>query len=223
MLTTDIRQRVRQNLNRDDVGIDARIQGWVNDAKRVLEDIRNFEYMRAQADLTVSGASPSASLPDRFKSLIEVRYRLASDTSGAWLRLPRLSEEEVLNLTGPAAPLGYTLGESTLTVHPTTDDTYTVRIVYWAYSADWAFTSGEEPYLAKYAWLPIIQLATSFGLASFGEHADAAAWEKMAGRSARDFFANEMARAMHNEDLTLRVMAGAADRRPSRRRGWGEV
>lgn len=223
MTTPEIRQRVRDNLNRDDPGIDAKIQGWINDAKRLLEQARNYDYMRKWADLTVSSASPSAPLPANLKSIITVLIRGSSDQ--VWFDLPRLSDEQALWLvqySGAAEvggrPRGYTVDESSIRVWPVPDGPYSLRVVYWAFSDDWTFGSTEEPYLAKFAWPAVIALATALGYEFLGELQDAQAWYQRFAQRAREFSADEAARALEGE-RTMRVFTGAAPRRPLSSRG----
>lgn len=225
MRTVDIRQRVRDNLNRSDPGIDAKIQSWINDAKRFLEQVRDYDYMRSSTVLTVSGGSPSASLPDNLKSIITVSWRQPGVVL-RWLDLPRLSEEEVESIlqydesgnevTGP--PRGYTATDASLTVWPKPDTTYQVRVVYWAFSDDWTFGPNEEPYLAKFGWVPIIALATAFGYEYLGELQDAEQWRERFARLAREFAASEMSRALEG-DLVLRPSTRSNESNISRGRG----
>lgn len=235
MLTTAIRQRVRDNINRDDSGIDTKIQDWINDTKRRIEQRVNADYMRKTTTGDVTSAAPTVALPARLKDIFLVRYRKvlpASEEESAWSDLSALSEAEVLAVeslegsplavrTGP--PDGYTLEETTLTVHPTPDSgkTYRIALGYWEFSADWTFGVSEEPYLAKFAWQSLINGATALAFAYLGEVGDADRWEAKFERALAEFVHHEMARAMEGE-MTLRPRTGAADKRPSLQWGWGQ-
>jgi len=202
--TQSIRSRVRQNLNRDDPGIDAKIQGWINDARWFMEQARNYDYMRATSTTTTTTAT--VALPANLKSLIDVWW---GEDGQTWHRLPRLSDVQTREI-GPdtGSPLGYTVGESSITLWPAPDKQYYIRFLYWKYSSDWQFTAGEEPYLARVAWPAIVALATAYGYEYLGEHQDAQAWMQRAAARAREFAASEAARALEGEH-TLRARSGA--------------
>jgi len=235
VLTTSIRQRVRDNLNRDDSGIDAKIQDWVNDTKRRIEQALNLDYMRKTVETSHTNAAPSAALPARMKSLIDVQYRKTVPTVElVWTPLKRLSQSEILRLSGyeadgvtlvTGAPLGYAADESNVIVYPKpeTGATYKLSIAYWEFSADWAFGVGEEPYLAKFAWQALIDGATALGYAWMGQVGDADRWERrFTELSFADFRGHDMARALEGE-ISLRPHTGAGDRRPAAGIGWGNI
>jgi hypothetical protein len=232
MLTTAIRQRVRDNLNRDDTGIDTKIQDWINDAKLRIEQRHDMDYMRnTDLTLTVTNAAPAATLFTRLKDIIQVQYRKtlpAGELETSWTPIPALSEAEILRINGydtagalvTGAPLGYALGETTITVYPKPDsgDTFTLALTYWRFSADWTFGALEEPYLAKFAYPALIDGATALGHAFLGEHNDAEKWEKRFEGAFMEFLRHEIARALEGE-ISLRPRTGADDRRPSL--SWG--
>lgn len=236
MLTTSIRQRCRDNLNRDDSGIDTKIQDWLNDTKRRIEQRVNMDYMRAfTAAMTVTNANQGVAITNasRLKDIISVKYRKtlpAGELETSWTPIPILSEAEVLHIEGfdtagvvvTGAPLGYTLEETTLTVHPKpeTGKTYTLAVVEWLFSANWTFGAGEEPYLAKFAFQTLIAGATALGFAYLGELGDSDRWEARYEKFQSEFVHHEMARALEGE-ITLRPQTGADDRRPSQQWGWG--
>jgi hypothetical protein len=234
--TVEIRQRVRDNLNRDDAGIDVRIQGWINDARRLIERARNFDYMRAAETLTVAAPAQEAPLPARFKGPVAVHYRQtapAGEVGLSWVPLPRLSESEVLRLEGfetatapvTGAPRGHSLTETAIRLHPTPPSgrSFAVRLTFWRFSADWTFAPDESPYLARFAWPELIARATALGFAMLGEVQDAQVWEVRAATEGGQFLANEMARALEGE-IEMRPMTGAQHPRPSRPpSGWGRI
>jgi len=228
MLTTSIRQRVRDNLNRNDAGIDTKIQDWINDTKRRIEQRANLDYMRTVAQTTHTNAAPAAALPTRLKSVIQVKARKTLPTANAglvWQDLPPLGEHEAAVIesfsdattviTGDA--VGYTLEETTVTVRPkpTVGDTITLLLAIWQFSADWTFGGGEEPYLAKFAWEAIIAGATALGYEMFGEHGDAAYWERKFEAGIAGVVRNETARALSGE-IEMRPSTNAREVRPSR-------
>lgn len=233
MITTRIRQRTRDNLNRDDSGIDTKIQDWINDTKRRIEQRSNMDYTRKTATTTHTNAAPAQNLPSRVKDIIVVQYRQtapAAEVELSWTPIPALSEAEVLRINGFAsagvlvtgAPSGYTLEESTITVHPKpeTANTYTLSLAYWEFSADWTFGGGEEPYLAKFAWQAVINGATALGFSWLGQLQDAQVWETKYEMSLKEFRQHEVARALEGE-ISLRPRSGADDRRPSL--GWSNI
>lgn len=235
MITTSIRQRVRDNLNRDDSGIDTKIQDWINDTKRRIEQALNLDYMRKTATTSHTNAAQAAALPARLKSIIDVQYRQTAATVDlVWFPLRRLSQAEVLRLSGyesdgstvmTGAPDGWIADENNITVYPKpeTASTYVLNIAYYEFSADWSFGAAEEPYLAKFAWQAIIDGATALGFAWLGQLGDADKWEQRFTRlSFADFRGHDKARALEGE-ISLRPHTGADDRRPSVGMGWGNV
>src|SRR2546422_6698226 len=103
MITTSIRQRVRDNINRDDSGIDAKIQDWINDTKRRIEQRYNMDYMKAVSLTTHTNAAPAATLPTRLKAVFLVQYRKtlpSAEEEMSYTAIPVLSEAEVLRVEG---------------------------------------------------------------------------------------------------------------------------
>ena len=239
MITTDIRQRVRDNINRDDSGINTKIESWINDAKRRVEQQLNMDYMRTvDKTLVATNAAPSPTLPARWKAEILVKYRKtlpAGEEEASWTEINKLSEHEVLRVEGfegsplavvTGAPLGYTLEETTLTVHPKpeTGKTYTLAIAYWRFSANWTFAVNEEPYLAANAHRAIIDSATSLGFSMLGELQDAKKWELMYSNPEKmgsydEFRSHEMKRSLMGE-VQMRPGTGARETRPSAILRW---
>lgn len=231
MLSTAIRQRVRDNLNRDDSTINTKIQDWINDIKRRIEQMSNFDYMKASSDLSFAAGAQTAVLPGRWKAEISARIRKTvpvAQRETSWSRdfFRKLSEDETVHLTTYDSagveerlgdpPLGYALTETTMVLHPLpkTTDTWLVRVKYWSFSADWTFGGAEEPYLAKTAWQAIIDGATSLGFAWMGQLTDEDKWEKKFMTKYNEFVGNEVKRALTGE-VEFRPHTGMDDTRPS--------
>lgn len=236
MLSTAIRQRVRDNLNRDDSGINTKIESWINDTKRRVEQILNLDYMKATTDLSFAAGTSTATLPDRWKAEISARIRKTvpvaqRETSWSKSFFRKLGEDEIVKLTTYDSagaeerlgdpPVGYALTETTMSLYPIikTTDTWLVRVRFWQFSADWTFGVSEEPYLAKFAWQAIIDGATSLGFAWMGQLGDEEKWERKFMTKLEEFHANESKRALTGE-IEFRPHTGMDDARPSQPNRW---
>jgi len=232
VITTSIRQRVRDNLNRDDSGIDTKIQDWINDTKRRIEQRIDMDYMRVQGSLTFAAGAQTATLPARFKHEIDVQIRKTvpvAEREIAWTKFPRVSEAEILRIQSYDTagvliredPSGYTLTETTMVLHPQPEatDTWVISMPYFEFSADWTFGVSEEPYLAKFAHQAVIDGATALGYAFLGQLGDEGKWEEKFEKKYMEFAQHENKRALEG-DWEFRPNSGANNRRPSRTYGW---
>lgn len=245
LLTPAIVTQCQINLNRNDsaigglspaITITTQIQTWVNEIKRDLERMFDMDYMQNDATNTVSNATPYVAISTLcdahyFKNVFGAQYRqLTPSEDLSWTPIERITLVERASIESyisagtvyTGAPQGYYIDSTNVNVSPKPEDaahgsnTYALRLFYYTFSTDWAFTSMEEPYLAMYAWQAIVAGATMLGFDWLGEDASAKKWEAKFMEKTSKFRNDEAARSL-GSNFRLTPLGGAADVKVNRR------
>jgi hypothetical protein len=149
MALSDIRTRIANNVNRNDIPDSAGglIDRWINDSQRQICRSYNFSFMETETTTTTVEDQTSYSLPDgtgttlRFKS--EISLELIEPVSLDRKPLKKTTKqdaERVFRTNKSGRPKQYAIQQKAIFFYPTptsnSSNNWTVNIEYYGYLAD---------------------------------------------------------------------------------------
>jgi hypothetical protein len=190
MALSDIRTRVANNINRDDVPDTAGglIDRWINDAQRRICRSHNFAFMESEADTTLvvdqrNYALPTGSGSDlRFKSEISLEIISAGDVRYRLKRIFKQDAEnryENLDTTDSGRPRNYSLQKGQIYLFPLPDTALTMNLEYYGFLNDLSADTDTNDLIDDYPEA-VEALATSFGYRYAFEEERGDYWEMKA-------------------------------------------
>lgn len=190
MSLSDIRTRVANNIDRDDVpdSNGGLIDRWINDSQRRICRAYNFAFMESEADTTLvigqrNYALPTASGSDlRFKTEISLEI-IGSD--GDRIRLKRIFKQDAewkdrfISTTDTETPRNYAIQKGQIYLYPIPDKELTMNLEYYGFLDDLSSDSDTNDLINDYPEV-IEALATAFGYRFIFEEERADYWESKA-------------------------------------------
>lgn len=190
MALSDIRTRVANNVNRDDIPDTAAglIDRWINDAQRRICRAHNFSFMEAEADTTLvvgqrNYALPSASGTDlRFKSEISLEIISAG---GDRIRLNRIFKQDAekddsfISTTKTGTPRKYAIQKNQIYLYPIPATALSMNLEYYGFMGDLSADTDTNDLIDDYPEV-VEALATSFAYRYAFEEERANYWESKA-------------------------------------------
>lgn len=190
MALSDIRSDVDNNINRDDV-TDTQIDGWINDAQRIICRAENFRFMEAEATASTVDDQRKYGLPDgtnslRFKEEISCQLEDADDDRVELIKIHKQdveSKQIYTETTDDGVPKYYCIQDEALHLYPLpdhseNDDTaWTINLEYYGYLGDLSNDTDTNDLIDNY---PVVvkTLATALGLRWAGERRQSDTWMK---------------------------------------------
>lgn len=168
MIKSDIRDRVRQYLDRSD--LDTHIDGWINDVRLDLALKYNFRYLYVDATASTTAGTERYALPTDFlghlvmwcgsKKLMRMHPREfdelteTNSTAEASPRVLPLEAGSSVSSTSIAAPPDYYIERGMeFDLYPTPDAVYTLTLRYYAQPEIWTVgteTDGDYDYISTF-------------------------------------------------------------------------
>lgn len=190
MALSDIRTRVANNIDRDDVpdtngGL---IDRWINDAQRRVCRAFNFAFMESEAETTLvvsqrNYALPTASGSDlRFKTEISLEI-IGSDNNR--IRLKRIFKQDAewkdrfINVTDTETPRIYAIQKGQIYLYPIPNKALTMNLEYYGFLDDLSSDSDTNELIDDYPEV-VEALATAFGYRFVFEEERSDYWESKA-------------------------------------------
>ena len=187
MALSDIRTRVANNINRDDVPdtIGGKIDRWINDSQRRVQRAFNFAFMESEADTTLVVSQRNYGLPDasgsdlRFKAEISMEI---IDSNNERIRLKRIFKQDAemknrySDITETSTPERYCLQKGQIYLYPKPDEALTMNLEYYGYLDDLVNDSDTNAMTDDYPEVLEV-FATSFGFRWAFEEERANFWE----------------------------------------------
>lgn len=148
MALSDIRTRIADNVNRNDIPDEkgGLIDRWINDSQRQICRSYNFTFMETSDDDTTVADQESYSLPDgtsalRFKS--EISLELIEPTSSnkrGMTKTTKQDAERKFRTSNTGTPRQYAIQQGSIFFYPTPSDNsgnnWTINLEYYGYLDD---------------------------------------------------------------------------------------
>jgi hypothetical protein len=190
MALSDIRTRVANNIDRDDIPDTAAglIDRWINDAQRRVCRAHNFTFMESEADTTLVVDQRNYSLPTgsasalRFKSEISMEIILTNSHRQKLKRIFKQDaekREEFTDTTGSGTPRSYAIQKGQIYLYPKPNKALTMNIEYYGFLATLSTDAGTNDLMDDYPEV-VEALATAFGFRYVYEEERADFWENKA-------------------------------------------
>ncbi len=190
MALSDIRTRVAENINRNDIPDTAAglIDRWVNDAQRRICRAHNFTFMEAEANTTLVVGQRNYSLPTasgtdlRFK--VEISLELYSADSER-IQLKRIFKQDAEKKTrfggtdDTGTPSMYAIQKGQIYLYTTPDTALTMNLEYYGFLDDLSADTDTNDLIDDYPEV-VEALATAFGYRWAFEEERGDYWESKA-------------------------------------------
>jgi len=192
MALSDIRTKVADNLNRDDIPDETggRIDDWINDAKRVICRTHNFAFMETEITASTVDEQQAYSLPDgtnalRFKSEISCELINADACRVPLIKKNKQDLEDMRryrDTEGYGTPRYYAIQYGQIHLFPAPDhgannDTaWTLNLEYYGYLDDLSEDTDTDDLIDGFPEV-VEALATARGFRFSHEYDKAAQWK----------------------------------------------
>ena len=219
MAFSDIRTRVANNVNRDDIPDTAGglIDRWVNDAQRRICRAHNFSFMESEADTTLvvdqrNYALPTGSGSDlRFKAEISLEIISAGNDR---LRLKRIFKQdaerkgEFVSTTKSGTPRKYAIQKGQIYLYPLPGTALSMNLEYYGYLDDLSADTDTNDLVDDYPDM-VEYLATSSALRYALEEERADYWESKATALMKEMIAEDDSNKYGNIEEGMEPEEGA--------------
>jgi len=183
MSLSDIRTRVEENLDRDDL-TDTQLNRWINDAQRFICRAHNFSFMETECTSSTVDGQRSYALPDDFKS--EINCELI-DSDDYRVPLTKAHKQDIENkwryrdTDDPGEPRHYAIQDGQIHLYPEpghsdNDDTaWTINFEYYGYLDDLSGDSDTNDLIDNHP--EVVELiATAYGFRYDHDHEKYRVW-----------------------------------------------
>ena len=222
MAMSDVRSRISNNLNRDDI-TDVQLLIWINDSQRRICRSHNFAFMETEADTSLvvnqrNYALPTASGSDlRFKAEISLEIIRADSDRQRLKKIYKPNAEwkdEYIDTTEQATPRNYSIQKGQIYLYPIPDAVLTMNLEYYGFLDDLVDDSDTNTLIDDYPEV-IEALGTSFGFRYAFEEERADYWEKKAVSMVNEMVKEESDNTFSNleEGIEPEKGAGTSPRR----------
>ena len=192
---------VKLNLGRPvDTTLDDYIIEWMNWSSRKVQNVLNFWFMNTSDTISYTSGDGIEALPSDFKDEDAIwRY---DSTNGTYERLDIMDIEDQrmeYSDTETGQPTHYRIdSDNNLIVRPVPDDSYTIRVDYWAYLSDMVASGTASKLLTNYP--EVVESGSTYrGYRYLGEWEDAKYWEDAFKKDIADLKAANIDRELPDE------------------------
>ena len=219
MALSDIRTRIADNINRDDVPDTAGglIDRWANDSQRRVCRAHPFSFMETEADTTLVASQRNYALPTGSGSDLRFRNEISLeiiDSNSQRIRLKRIFKQdaekrtEFISTTQATTPRKYSIQKGQIYLYPMPSVALTMNLEYYGFLNDLTEDTDTNDLFDDYPDV-VEALGTSFGLRWAKEEERADYWESKANALVQEMVKEDNNNKYGNIEEGMEPEAGA--------------